>query len=417
MEIDNKSDAELKSALQSLRESIDKEESPSEKAKLYVTLGNTYLLLSERENQKDNLLSALVSFDDAANLMRDPEILEIVENMKGFVFFKLAFIEDRNENLRKSIKHYKDSLKFRVKDKNPYKYASTKYNLGNALLSLRDGNDRENIMQAIEEFQEAYEIRKEQPNSVEFGVITNAMGLSYLMLSEIAGDAKESAAFLVKAVSYFDTASRIFTLDKHPVDYAMIHNNIGVCFTKLAMLGVEKEKNLSEGIKHYKDTLNVYTREDFLEDYGTTLYNMGVAYHNLSKVVPMPGKSEYLKEAEKYLRESADTFDSDIYIDAFARGKYNLGVVYKDLAALYKNNDFLNKELFAFTDALKGFSESKQPFAFATTHFYIAQVLYATKGAEEALVHYKEARRVAEKFDKKLAEDLDKIINQIESIK
>ncbi len=417
MEIDNKSDAELKSALQSLRESIDKEESPSEKAKLYVTLGNTYLLLSEWENQKDNLLSALVSFDDAANLMRNPEILEIVENMKGFVFFKLAFIEDRDENLRKSIEHYKNSLKFRVKDKNPYKYASTKYNLGNAFLSLRDGNDRENIMQAIEEFQKAYEVRKEQPNSVEFGVITNAMGLSYLMLSEIAGDARESAAFLVKAVSYFDAASRIFTLDKHPVDYAMIHNNIGVCFTKLAMLGVEKEKNLSEGIRHYKDALNVYTREDFLEDYGTTLYNMGVAYHNLSKIVPMPGKSEYLKEAEKYLRESADTFDSDLYIDAFARGKYNLGVVYKDLAALYKNDDFLSKELFAFTDALKGFSESKQPFAFATTHFYIAQVLYTTKGAEEALVHYKEARRVAEKFDKKLAEDLDKIINQIESIK
>ena len=417
MEMDNKSDTELKSALQSLRENIEKEESSPEKAKLYVTLGNTYLLLSEQENQKDNLLSALVSFDDAVNLMKNPEIMEIVENMKGFVFFKLAFIEDRNNNLRKSIEHYENSLKFRAKDKNPYKYASTKYNLGNAYLSLRDGNERENIMQAIKEFQEAYEVRREKPNSMEFGVIINALGLSYLMLSEIAGDAKESAAFLVKAVSYFDTASLIFTLDEHPVDYAMIHNNIGVCFTKLAMLGVEKEKNLSEGIKHYKYTLNVYTREDFLEDYGTAVYNMGVTYHNLSKIVPMPGKSEYLKEAEKYLKESVDTFDPDIYLDAFARGSYNLGVVYKDLAGLYKDNGFLNKGLAAFTDALKGFSEDKQPFAFATTHFYIAQALYTVERVEESLIHYKEARRVAEKFDKKLAEDLDKIINQIESIK
>ena len=417
MEMNDKNADELKSALQSLRDTIKGETNFKEKAKLYVALGNTYLLLSEHENQKDNLTSALIAFDEAEKLSDDPDIMEITENMKGFIFFKLAFVEDRNDNLRCSIEHYKNALKFRSKEADPYKYASTEYNLGNAYLSLRDGNGRENIMRAIKEFKEAYEVRKNEPESVEFGVINNALGLSYLMLSEIANDAKESATFLVEALSYFDTASKIFTLDKHPIDYAMIHNNIGVCFTKLAMLGVEREKNFKEGIKHYKYTLNVYTRDDFLEDYGTALYNIGIAYHNLSKVVPMPDKSEYLNEAEKYLKESVDTFDLDEYIDEFARGSYNLGVVYKDLAELYRKEEFLDKELTTFADALKGFSEDEQPFAFATAHFYIAQALHSTGKVGEALEHYKIARKVAEKFDKKLAEDLGKIINQLEALK
>ncbi len=417
MELNNKSAVELKNAIQSLRGLIEEENDAQSKAKLYVALGNTYLLLSEKEKQRDNLLSALVSFDSAEKISSEDEILEVVENMKGFVFFKLAFIENRNDNLKKSIKHYTEALKYRTKEKDPYKWASTKYNLGNAYLSLRDGNEKNNILRAIEEFKDAYDVRKEDPDSVEFGVINNAIGLSYLMLSEITQDPKEASVYLSEALSYFDSASKIFTLDKYPIDYAMIHNNIGVCFTKLALLGIDKEKNLKEGIKHYKYTLNVYTEDDFLEDYGTTLYNIGIAYHNLSKVVSMPDKTDYLKMAEEYLKKSVETFDLDLYTDSFTRGSYNLGVVYKDLAEIYGSKEFLNKELIAFNDALKGFSEDKQPFAFATTHFYIAQVLYAMNRIDEALEHYKEARRVAIKFDRKLADDLDKIIKQIESMK
>ncbi len=416
MEI-NKSKTELEEAIRSLKENINTEKNAIEKAKLYITLGNTYVLMSEQREQRENLMNALVSFDEAEKLQDSPEIVEIVENMKGFIFFKMAFIEDRNDNLYRSIEHYKKALQYRTKDKDSYKYASTKYNLGNTYLSLRDGKERENIVQSIKEFKDAYDVRKDNENSVEFGVINNALGLSYLMLSEIAKDPKETASFLMNALSYFDAASKLFTIDKYPIDYAMIHNNIGVCFTKLAVLGIDKEKNLKEGIKHYKLTLNVYTKNDFIEDFGTAMYNIGIAYHNLSKVVSMPAKSEYLKEAEKYIKDSVDTLDVDIYKDAFARGNYNLGMIYKDFTELYKKDEFIEKELAAFTDSLRGFSIDEQPFAFSTAHFYIAQALYAAGNKDQAIKHYKTAKGVAEKFDKKLAEDLEKIINQIESLK
>ncbi len=415
MEI-KKSIPELEESIRVLREEIDKEESKEEKAKLFIELGNNYLLLSERDDPRNNLTNALIAFDEAEKLSESEFVKDNVEYMKGFLFFKLAFIEDRNYNLTKSVEHYKNALRFRTKEKNPYKYASLRYNLGNAYLSLRDGNEKENILRAIDEFNEAYEIRKEQKNSLEFGVISNALGLSYLMLSEITNDPKEAVSYLINALSYFSDAGEVFVKDKYPIDYAMIHNNLGVCFTRLAFLGKDKEKNFKEGIKHYKKSLEVYTENDFPDDYGTTMYNIGLAYHNLSKIAPMPLKAEHLKNAEEHLKASANTFTGADRTDFYSRANYNLGVVYKELAEIYKKNEFFEKELETFKNALEGFDEEKTPFAYATAHFYIAQAFYALGKKEKALSHYKEAERVAEKFDKKLASDLENIIRQIEAL-
>ncbi len=415
MEI-KKSVPELLESVDAIKKAIEKETDKEEKAKLFLELGNNYLLLSEQGETRDNLVNALLAFNQAEKLSSSVFVKDNVENMKGFLFFKLAFIEDRSYNLERAIQHYKEALKYRTKEKNLYKYASTRYNLGNAYLSLRDGNERENILKAIDEFKSAYEIRKEQKNSLEFGVISNALGLSHLMLSEIASDPKEAAAYLSEALAYFSDAADVLILDKYPVDYAMIQNNLGVCFTRLALLGKDREKNFKEGIKHYKNALNVYTANDFPDDYGTTMYNIGIAYHNLSKISPMPYKGEYLMNAERHLAESVNVFTESDKTDSFSRSNYNLGVVYRDLFEIYKKKEFLEKELDAFKNALEGFNEDKTPFAYATSYFYIAQVYYGLGNKEEALSHYKEARRVAEKFDKKLAKDLDNIIKQIEAL-
>ena len=415
MEI-KKSISELEESIRVLREEISKEENKEEKAKLFIELGNNYLLLSEREDPRDNLVNALVAFGEAEKLSNSVFVMENVENMKGFLFFKLAFIEDRNYNLKKAIEHYKNALKYRTRETKPYQYASLRYNLGNAYLSLRDGNERNNILRAIEEFNEAYKIRSKQKNSLEFGVISNALGLSYLMLSEIANDPKEAATYLSEALSYFAESADVFTKEEYPVDYAMIHNNLGVCFTRLALLGKDRKKNFEEGIEHYKKSLEVYTENDFPDDFGTTMYNIGIAYHNLSKIVPMPYKGEYLKNAEKHLKSSADVFTGTEKTDSFSRSNYNLGAVYKDLAEIFKKKEFLEKELEAFKNALEGFDDEKTPFAYATTHFYIAQVYYSSGKKNEALDHYREAKRIAEKFDKKLATDLENIIKQIEAL-
>ncbi len=413
MEI-KKSISELEESVRVLREEINREENKEERAKLFIELGNNYLLLSEREDSRDNLVNALIAFGEAEKLSASEFVKDNVENMKGFLFFKLAFIEDRNYNLERAIEHYKNALKFRTKDKNPYKYASLKYNLGNAYLSLRNGKEKENLLRAIDEFNEAYEIRKERKNSLEFGVISNALGLSYLMLSELASNPEESVTYLMNALSYFGDSAKIFVKDEYPVDYAMIHNNLGVCYTRLALLGEDKEKNFKRGIEHYKKSLEIYTENDFPDDYGTTVYNIGLAYHNLSKIAPMPYKGEYLKSAESHLKDSVNTFTGADKTNSYSRANYNLGVVYKDLAEIYKKREFLEKELEAFVNALEGFDEEKTPFAYATTHFYIAQVYYSFGNKDKALFHYKEAKKVAERFDKKLASDLENIIKQIE---
>ncbi len=413
----NKSVSELEDAINKVKELIEKAVSDEEKAKLYIELGNTYVLLSDQKMPKENLTNALISFDMVEKLSKSSEVLEIVENMKGYLFFKLAFIEDRNYNLKKSIEHYEKALKYRTIEKDPYKYASTKYNLGNSYISLRDGNERENILTAIKHFEDSYNVRKENKNSIEFGMIANALGLSYLMLSELANDEKENLSFLTKAAAYFSEAEKVFNMSDNPLDYAMINNNLGVCFTRIALLGMDKEKNFKQGIEYYKKTLAVYTPEDFPEDYGTTMYNIGIAYDNLSKIVSMPDKATFLKNAEEYLKKSLEVFNIDQHKDFYARIWYNLGVTYKDLASLYKRKEYRGEEREAFSNALDALSEDESPFAVATAHFYIAQALYEDGNSEDALKHYKIARDIAEKFDKKLAEDLSAIIKQLEALK
>ncbi len=147
------------------------------------------------------------------------------------------------------------------------------------------------------------------------------------------------------------------------------------------------------------------------------MYNIGLAYSNLSKVVSMPDKATFLKNAEEYLKKSLEVFNIDQHKDFYARIWYNLGVTYKDLASFYKSKEYREEEREAFSNALDALSEDESPFAVATAHFYIAQSLYEDGNSEEALKHYKIAQSIAEKFDKKLAEDLSAIIKQLEALK
>jgi len=406
---------EIEKTIAELQDKLNGEGNNEVRNGLLIALGNAYLLLSDRKDVKKNLVNALLSFEQAERVYSSMGLDKYgtIENMKGFIFFKLAFLKDRNKNLRMAIEHYKKALKFRTKEASPYKYASTQYNVGNAYLSLRDGSKRANILEAVRHFEDALSVRKERKNSAEYGIINNALGLSYLMFSEISSDAKEIPDFLNKAISYFGESSRIFTFEPYPLDYAMIQNNLGVCFSKLAGSGIEKEKNLQTSIRHYVNALRIYKIEKFPKDYGTTQYNLGVSYHNLAKTLANIERKEMLYNAEKRIKYSLEVFLFDEHPDEFARSKYNLGVIYNDLYSIEKDRKILLEEISCFKDALKVFTEDKNPFTYGTAEFYIAQAFYLLNDRVSALKHYVEAERVTALFDEKLAGNLHKIVEQI----
>ncbi len=407
--------SEIEKKVADLRNKIDNKNDEQDKNDFLFALGNTYLLLSERKDTKENLNNALIAFNEAE---KDAKITDdrrgVIKNAKGFIFFKKAFFENKNENIKKSIQYYEEALKFREKEKVPYKYAATKFNLGNAYLSLRDGNEKENVLKAIAHFEDALSVEKDQKDSLELGGINNGLGLSYLILSETSQDKDERIDFLKKSVSYLSAASQVFTPQSEPEDYALNQSNLGVCFSALAELGVEKNKSLRASIEHYKNALEMYTIETSPNDYGTLQYNIGLSYHNLAKGLAYIEKKEMLHKAEEHLKHSIEVFSSDEYPEAFARSKYSLGIIYRDAYTVENDKGLLLKEINCLKDALKIFTEKKNSFAAATAEFYIGQAFYLLKDKENALIHYKEAERVTAPIDKEIANNLRGIIKEME---
>ena len=407
---------DLEKKVKELKNEINNKDK-QDKSGLLAALGNVYLLLSERKNTKENLINALSAFNEAEKERKNSDDMRgTIENAKGFIFFKMSFLENKNENIKESIRHYEKALKFRPKEKFPYKYATTKFNLGNAYLSLRDGREKENTLKAIKHFEDSLSIEKESKDSLELGGINNGLGLSYLTLAEISQDKEEKANFLKKSIYYFSEASQIFIPQSEPEDYALTQSNLGVCFSALAELGIEKEKNLRASIEHYKNALKIYTIDESPLDYGTLQYNLGLSYHNLGNVLAYIEKKEMLHSAEEHLKRSIEAFPPDKYPEAFARSKYNLGIVYRDAYAVEKDKDLLLKEIDCLKDALKIFKEKKNLFASATSEFYIGQAFYSMKDKENAVIHYKEAEKIVAPLNKEIANNIHSILKEIEKL-
>jgi tetratricopeptide (TPR) repeat protein len=89
-------------------------------------------------------------------------------------------------------------------------------------------------------------------------MIQNNLGAAYWTLAEIRDKAKNSA----RAIVAYEEALRVYTLERHPEDYAMIQNNLGAAYRSLAAVMAKKE-NLAKAINAYEKALKIYTAANY----------------------------------------------------------------------------------------------------------------------------------------------------------
>ena len=104
-------------------------------------------------------------------------------------YFNLAVINNKEEDLTKTIRAYEEALKIYIVKKYPLDYAMTQNNLGNAYRMLAEVEDRaDNCKKAIKAYEEALKVFTEE----EFPEIYTIVKSNFIKLLESCNEEDES---------------------------------------------------------------------------------------------------------------------------------------------------------------------------------------------------------------------------------
>jgi tetratricopeptide (TPR) repeat protein len=87
------------------------------------------------------------------------EIYAEAKDVEGRCFGKLSLVNNKEDNVKKSIRSFEEALKVRTIEKYPINYANTHNNLGNSYIILSQVRNKEdNLKKAIRAFEETLNI-------------------------------------------------------------------------------------------------------------------------------------------------------------------------------------------------------------------------------------------------------------------
>jgi tetratricopeptide (TPR) repeat protein len=222
---------------------------------------------------------------------------------------------ERAENLEQAIFHYRQALEVYTRQAYPEQWARTQNNLGNAYRNRIRGERAENLEQAIFHYQQALDVYTRQAYPEQWAMTQNNLGNAYL--ERIRGERAEN---LEQAIFHYQQALEVYTRQAYPEQWAMprkttwgtptetafggsgrriwsrrfsttsrrwkciparptrkigpaTQNNLGNAY--LERIRGERAENLEQAIFHYRQALEVYTRQAYPEQWATTQNNLG----------------------------------------------------------------------------------------------------------------------------------------------
>ncbi len=126
------------------------------------------------------------------------------------------------------------------------------------------------------------------------------------------------------AIIGYDLALNIFTDEDFPQEWAVTQNNLGNAYSN--KITGNRRQNIDAAIACYQMALEVYTREDFPQNWATTQYNLGSAYYN-----KITGKrAENIDVAIACYQLALEVRTREDFPQNWAMTRYNLGVAYKN---------------------------------------------------------------------------------------
>ncbi len=132
-------------------------------------------------------------------------------------------------------------------------------------------------------------------------------------------------ANLRNAIRIYKEILDIFTRRDFPADWATVQNNLGIAYSDLPT--GDREQNLQKAIDCFEAALTVRTRDDFPADWALTQNNLGNAYGEL----PTGDRGQNLQKAIGCYVAALTVRTRDDFPEKWAMTQNNLGTAYDDL--------------------------------------------------------------------------------------
>ena len=168
------------------------------------------------------------------------------------------------------------------------------------------------------------------------------------VLTQLDTGPDQAAAALREAIEVYEAALEVYTRDAYPVEYAMVHNNLGNAYRELPSATAEDhELNLGRATAAYETALTVRTRDTDPYGWARTQNNLGNAHaeHRQGDV------AEHRRRAIAAFRAALEVHDAARYPDDYAMDLTNLGLTYAEPVGGVQGHD-LDEAMVCFLRAL-----------------------------------------------------------------
>ena len=139
-----------------------------------------------------------------------------------------------------------------------------------AYQSLPNG-DNQTLYKAQDSLTEALETFKNFELKEELGEAELNLGLIVQSL------AQKGAARLTDAIQHYHNALRVFTKDDYPQDFAILHNNLAVCYLSMPMSDERGKMREALAVQSFEEVLKVINIIDHPSEYAMINNNLGNA--------------------------------------------------------------------------------------------------------------------------------------------
>jgi len=196
------------------------------RAELWLNLGSCYQ--EHSGGRRDYLTKAIHAYQEAVHCglseTHHPEMYALAQNNLGLAYLSMPFVE-ANDGLRKAIaiQSFREALKIYQPETHRLEWVSAKLNLANALQHLPSSHPEENLLQAVEIYEELLETRSRAEDPVGYArlLANQANALAHLGLFSQSLEKATEAYKLFHWHNETDAAHSVLEL------VSTVHENLG----------------------------------------------------------------------------------------------------------------------------------------------------------------------------------------------
>jgi CheY-like chemotaxis protein len=267
-------------------------------------LGDALATMGERGDERA-LRDAVIAYDHALTVhAREAMSTKWASsrNNQGQALLSLAELWGDTAALEGALAAFRDALTVHTRDAMPPEWAATTGNLANVLQILGKAGDRASLDEAVAAYNEALHVQTKEQAPTDWAMtVCNRAG------ALIALGQRGNERALREAVRSLDEAAQVVPRKSLPSLWATIKNNQGAALLALGQRG--DEDALRQAIVVFREALEVRALKAMTVDWAATSNNLGGALLALG----MRGDDGALREAMEILSTAMELLSGEVF--------------------------------------------------------------------------------------------------------